>query len=275
MPIYKSSDGVRLVYENLGPVEGQPVVLCHGLGAAGEQMMEDARFFAGEGYRVLVPDLRGHGRSDRPAKLAAETLSIARLAADALELLDHAGAPRVHWVGNSLGGILALALLPANENRFRTLATFGTAYRLDLPAPLATATISAGYALLGPRLTGELTALMTTRNRKARPLIARLIRNLDPQVASTLAGNLARYDLRANASAARLPILLMRGGRDRSINAALRGTLPALEGRPNFTLAELPEGGHCANLDATEAWRSALLEFWRRNESGASARPRA
>src|SRR5690606_23714166 len=115
---------------DLGPPAGTPVVLCHGLGAAGEQLAEDARYFAGRGYRVLLPDLRGHGRSGTPVPPTRAAFTIPLMAADLLAMLDDAGVGPVHWVGNSLGGILALELLGAHAARFRTLATFGTAYRL-------------------------------------------------------------------------------------------------------------------------------------------------
>ena len=265
---FRTSDGVRLVYDDLGARDDVPVVLCHGIAAAGEQLADDARFFAGRGYRVLLPDLRGHGRSDRPPKPTSESLSIARLALDLEEMLDHAGTAPVHWAGNSLGGILALHLLGARAHRFRTLATFGTAYRLDLPRWIGSL-IPFGYGIIGARMTGWLTALTTTRNTAARPLIARLVRDFDPRVGGTLAANLARYDLIANATAVRLPILLLRGGRDTSLNAALGPTLAAMQERPNFELVDLPDAGHCANLDATKQWRQALLNFWARNDPDA------
>src|SRR5690349_24602021 len=131
MAEFTTSDGVRIVYDDTGPRDGVPIVLCHGLAAAGEQMDADAAFFAAKGHRVLVPDLRGHGRSGKPAAMRAEDFSIARLALDQIEMLDHAHAGTVHWVGNSLGGIVALKMLETHENRFRTLATFGTSYSLN------------------------------------------------------------------------------------------------------------------------------------------------
>jgi len=260
-PQLATDDGVRLVYDELGPRGGVPVVLCHGLAAAGKQFAADAEFFAARGYRVLVPDLRGHGRSGKPAGMRAGDFSVARMAADMVAMLDQAGVGPVHWVGNSLGGIMALEMLKAHEARFRTLATFGTAYRLGLPR-WGAGLIPFGYRLLGPGLSGALTARGTTRNEAARPLIAKLIRQFDPRVGGRVAANIASYDLTANALGATLPILLLRGGRDRQVNAALGPTLAAMRGRPNFTLVELAEGGHCANLDATAAWRAALLEFW-------------
>lgn len=258
---FTTSDGLRFVYDDIGPSGAVSVVLCHGLGAAGEQMKEDAVFFSDRGYRVLVPDLRGHGRSAKPASMNAAAFTIPRMARDLVEMLDHAAVPPVHWVGNSLGGILALAMLAEDEGRLRTLATFGTAYRLHLPGWVGAA-IPFGYGTLGRGITARLTAVATTRSRSARPVIARLLRQFDPQVGRLAAGAVATYDFTASARASRLPILLLRGGRDSQVNAALGPTLAAMRGREAFTLVELPEGGHCANLDATDAWRAALLEFW-------------
>jgi 3-oxoadipate enol-lactonase len=258
---FTTTDDVTLVYDDLGSRQGVPVVLCHGLAAAGEQLAEDAAFFATRGYRVLVPNLRGHGKSGKPMPLVAGAFSIARMANDLVEMLDDAAAAPVHWVGNSLGGIVALEMLANHEARFRTLTTFGTAYALHLPRWIG-ASIPAGYGIMGAGLTATVTALATTRSRAARPVIAKLIRQFDPKVGRLVAGVLADYDLIGNAAAATLPILMLRGGRDRQVNAALGPTLAAMRERPSFTLVELPEGGHCANLDATEMWRAELLKFW-------------
>ena len=262
MPELTTDDGVSIVYDDLGPRHGVPVVRCHGLAAAGEQLAADAAYFAGLGYRVLVPDLRGHGRSGKPVPLSAAGFSIPRMAADLVAMLDAASVGPVHWVGNSLGGILALEMLARHADRFRTLATFGTAYRLSLPRWGAQA-IPLGYALLGPRLNARLTAQFTTRAAAARPVIEKLVGQFDPKVGKLLAGNLASYDLIANATAATLPILMLRGGRDAAVNAALGPTLATMQERSNFTLVELPEGGHCANLDATDQLRAELLRFWK------------
>ena len=261
MPSFTSSDGLRLVYDDVGPRGGTPLVICHGLAATAEQMAADAAYFAGLGYRVLVPDLRGHGRSEKPQPVSPQALSIARLADDLVEMLDHAATGPVHWLGNSLGGILGLELLGAHEHRMRSFATYGTAYALDLPAWGARA-IPLAYGIAGRGLVGRLTAWATTRDKAVRPLLEKLVSQFDPVIGGALAANLTRYDLIANAVAARLPILMLRGGLDRSVNAALGPTLAAMGDRPNFTLVELPQGGHCANLDATDAFRAALLRFW-------------
>ena len=257
---FTSSDGVRLAYDEFGHGTATPVVLCHGLAATGEQFAVDAAFFAGLGHRVLVPDLRGHGRSATPGPLTEASLSIERLAADLIEMLDDAGADRVHWVGNSLGGIVALQMLSAR--RFRTLATFGTTYAIKLPRIGGHRLIATGHRLLGGDALAAITARMTSQHPAAQQLIEKMLREVRPEVTATLAGVLTHYDLIATGAAADIPVLMLRCGLDRLVNAGLTETLRAMQGKPNFRRVEVPRGGHVANLDATEAVRVALLEFW-------------
>ena len=210
---------------------------------------------------MLVPDLRGHGHSGRPAAIRPENFTIGRMAADLVAMLDHARAERVRWVGNSLGGILALSLLGTDPQRLESMATFETAYRLNLP-PGATPLIPIGTKIFGKGLSSWAAALGTTSDPTARRLIADILSGNDLTCIGAIAYNLARYDLIAGAQAYAGPILLMRGGRDRAVNRALGPTLAAMAGRPNFALVEIPKGGHCANLDATAQWRETLLAFW-------------
>src|SRR4051794_31633674 len=119
MPQLVTDDGVRLVYDDLGPPDGEAVVLAHGLSSSAEQHIADGHFFAERGYRVLIPDTRGHGRSGRPERLTAGGFTVERLTADIVQLLDQAAVGSVHWVGNSLGGILGLALMRGSETRLR------------------------------------------------------------------------------------------------------------------------------------------------------------
>jgi 3-oxoadipate enol-lactonase len=257
---FTSSDGIRLAYADFGEGTGTPIVLCHGLAATGEQFAADAAYFAARGHRVLLPHLRGHGRSEAPGTLSPETMSIARLAADLVEMLDDAGVDRVHWVGNSLGGIVALEMLAAR--RFATLATFGTTYAIRLPRIGGHRLIEAGHRLLGGDLLAAITARVTSRDPAARALIEKMLREVRPDVATALAGVLTHYDLIAAGAGADIPVLMLRCGEDRAVNAGLGDTLKAMRGKPNFRLVELPTAGHVANLDATAELRQALVEFW-------------
>lgn len=77
-----SDDGVAIAYGDFGPRNARTIVLCHGLGATGELFAADAAYFAGRGYRVLLPDLRGHGASGKPAGHLQDGFTIECMAAD-------------------------------------------------------------------------------------------------------------------------------------------------------------------------------------------------
>ncbi|MDR3470317.1 MAG: alpha/beta hydrolase [Devosia sp.] len=258
-----TDDGVSIAYGDFGPRDGEPVVLCHGLCANGRQFQSDAGYFANLGYRVLVPDLRGHGRSGAPEGLAADGFTIARLAQDMVSVLDDAGAGAVNWVGNSLGGIVALAMVEARADRFRSLATFGTSYRLALP-PFVPRIFPLIYRLFGRGIVSGVTARITTDDVSGRTLVAEMLKAFDPHAGQAVAANVRRYDLIDNALGFPGPILMIRGGRDRAVNAALGRTLKAMEGRQNFTRVDVKTAAHCANLDAPQEVRQTLVEFWQK-----------
>jgi 3-oxoadipate enol-lactonase len=237
------------------------VVLCHGLAAGSLQFAADAAYFSGLGYRVLLPDLRGHGRSSAPAALGPQTYSIRTMADDMVAMLDHAGAAGVHWVGNSLGGIVALDLVARQAERFASLALFGTAFALNLPA-VVSPVFPLLYGVLGRQLLSRITAFNTTHHKPARPVIAAMAAAFDPQVGAAVSAHVRRYDLLDNALGYRGPVLVLVGGRDTAVNLALRPALKRIMPRRNWAVTDLPLGGHCANLDATQAWRTALEDFW-------------
>lgn len=265
---FRTDDGVAIHYQDWGPQEGETVLLCHGLAAAGAQFRDDASFFAARGFRVLVPDLRGHGRSGKARPNDVHGYAFTRMARDMLGVLGHAGVAHAHWVGNSLGGILGLALLERDSGRFTSLATFGTAYRQHLPG-WTPALFPLAQAVLGARLRARLTAVLTTRNRAARPLVAELVAASDPQVGRQIAIHACNYDFTSVARRTAVPMLLMRGELDTAVNTSLAATLKPMLEKAAFTLVDLPQGGHCANLDATAPWRDALLGFWRRSQAEA------
>lgn len=254
-----ADDGTRLHFGLTGPESGPALMLCHGLGAAGMQLAADAAYFAENGFRVLAPDLRGHGQSGMPDAVTHEAFSPARLRQDLYAMLDHSGMQRVHWVGNSLGGILGLGVAAEAPQRLASLSLFGTALALNLPV--------AGWSFIaldtfpGRRVAAWMTARTTTKDRAGQKIVAAMLNQYDARAAAHIVDHIRRYDLTDAARGWDGPGLVLVGGRDVAVNRALLRQLPVLRDRPNWRIENLPEGGHCANLDATDAWRAALLDF--------------
>jgi pimeloyl-ACP methyl ester carboxylesterase len=114
--------GVKIRYLNVG--KGEPVVLIHGLHSSAEinwGLTGVIRDLARD-HRVIALDLPGHGRSDRPEDDAAYGL---QLVEDVVLLLDHVQIKKVHVVGYSLGGMVALKLVAAHPDRVSSAAIGG------------------------------------------------------------------------------------------------------------------------------------------------------
>jgi 3-oxoadipate enol-lactonase len=99
--LYVSFDQLALYYETHGDPGGTPVMLIHGIGADHEMWKPQIASLPAAGTFIIVPDLRGHGYSDRP-----ETFRIADCARDLCDMLDHLDLQRVHLVGVSMGGMV-------------------------------------------------------------------------------------------------------------------------------------------------------------------------
>lgn len=87
-----------------GPDDGAPMVALHGVGGHGGRWRRLADKQLPQ-FRVLAPDLRGHGESERRPPWTLE-----RHAADVLEVIEKAGVTGATVVGHSFGGVVAIYL---------------------------------------------------------------------------------------------------------------------------------------------------------------------
>jgi lipase len=103
-----------------------PVVVClHGVNAHGRRFRRLAEEHLAGRFRVLAPDLRGHGHSDWEPPW-----TIATHAHDVLETLDAAGVRKAKWVGHSFGGRLTLELAALSPERIERAALLDPAIQL-------------------------------------------------------------------------------------------------------------------------------------------------
>jgi pimeloyl-ACP methyl ester carboxylesterase len=106
---FQGRDGVQLAYHEIG--QGRPLVLIHGYMSSATVMAQGgfAERIVGRGYRVILPDLRGHGDSAKPHEAAAYPPDA--LADDGLALIEHLGLTDYDLGGYSLGGRIVIRLL--------------------------------------------------------------------------------------------------------------------------------------------------------------------
>jgi lipase len=105
---------MRLHVHEWGDGGAPPLVCLHGVSAHGERFKQLAEERWASRFRVLAPDLRGHGRSgwEPPWTFATHV-------ADLIETIDGLGLAQPDWVGHSFGGRLVLELAARRPERIR------------------------------------------------------------------------------------------------------------------------------------------------------------
>lgn len=99
------SGGVTLNVELYGPEEGKPVLLLHGFPDTGRLWSKQVGPLTEAGFRLIVPDQRGYGRSDKPTDVGAYDMRL--LASDPIAILDEVGVEKATVIGHDWGAMVA------------------------------------------------------------------------------------------------------------------------------------------------------------------------
>ncbi len=115
-------DGIRIYYELSG--DGPPLVLHHGGTGRIERWIEAGYVDAlRAGFRLILFDARGHGRSDKPYDASAYTYD--RWVSDVVALIDHLNIERAHFFGYSHGAFVGYRMLQFAPERILSLVLGG------------------------------------------------------------------------------------------------------------------------------------------------------
>jgi pimeloyl-ACP methyl ester carboxylesterase len=125
--------GNELTLAVLDEGEGPPVLFVHGFPDSSQLWRHQVPAFVDAGMRVIAPDLRGFGRSDRPEGI--EDYAIARSFADMVALLDGLDIERAHVVGHDWGAGLAWTLAALAPERVERLVVMSVGHPNVLRAP--------------------------------------------------------------------------------------------------------------------------------------------
>src|SRR5437868_14426819 len=227
-----------------------PILLSHGYGATCRMWDGQVVDFA-DRYRLVLWDMRGHGRSGDPADptLYSHALTVGDMAA----VLDACGIERAIIGGLSLGGVISLAFHIAHPERVSALMLFDTGPGFRNPearrqwneraAARARELETKGLAVSGG---GAETRL--GRHRSAQGL------------AGAARGMLAQFDssLIDSLPTIAVPTLVLVGAEDRHFLAAADYMAAKIPGAQKVVI---PGAGHAANLDQPEAFNRDVTAF--------------
>lgn len=277
MPYARSEDGARIYYEEHGA--GTPLVLAYGIGGNAD-LWDVNRDALAAHHRLVLWEPRGHARSDSPEDPARYSFS--HWVADLRAVLDRLRLRTAHVGGLSLGAGIATRFALRYPGRVRSLVVTNSSSAAGLPLPVESLLMRARSIEI--TLTKGMDA-MAEFAMAANPNVAARVA-LDPSAreefyayyrrltpigyANSLRALLAMDHITADLPRLRMPVLLIGGDRDPSlepmkvVHRKVRGS----------KLVVLSPASHFANRDQPEAWNRTVLEFLARCDARTGARRR-
>ena len=261
-----TADGLAVHAEAHG--EGTPIVFSCALATTRENWRPQVAPLVAAGMRVVLWDYRGHGLSDAPDDPSAYQLE--RVVDDLARVLDWAapGEPAV-LAGLSFGGLASLHLALREPKRARALVLVGSGPGFKNPD--AQARWEAQVGRIADRLEANgfegyvdgraaPTAIGLRPELPAAQAAGRAIQAQDPRAVALFGRRVAGPVPTVIDSLAtlRVPTLVLVGERDADYLRAAEVMAARIPGAKHVTL---PRAGHVANLEETEAFDRAVLDF--------------
>ena len=253
-------DDIQLAYTDAGL--GQPVVLLHGY-PFNRTLWNEQVGALSNSYRVITPDLRGHGESD--ASPGAATMN--RMAQDVAALLDHLEISRAVIGGLSMGGYVALAFYKQFPSRVRALILADTRAQADTEEGKQTRHQQAEKALaegMAGIADAMLPKLLTPDTVSKHPEVVKRVRDMmlktKPEgAAGALLGMAERDDQTSLLSQISCPTLILVGQEDpitpvqdsEKMHREIEGS----------RLEVIENASHVSNLERTEQFNEELIRF--------------
>lgn len=235
--------GADIWFATIG--EGPPVILLHGGLSSSRGWGAQVPALVDAGFRVILIDSRGHGRSSLgPAPLTYELM-----AGDVLAVMDKMGLPHAAIVGWSDGAIIGLVLAMRHGERVERLYAFGA--NMDQEGVRSDASAAPILGEVGPRLAADHADLSgDPLGFAALHLAVRAMQKTQPQ-----------YKVADLAAIRGVAVTIADGAQDEFITAAH----PAYLARtiPGAQLEIFPDAGHFAPWQQPAMFNQAILAFLR------------
>lgn len=122
--------GIKMCYLTMGPEDGKPVILIHGATDSRISFSQVAPIVAEAGYRVYVPELRGHGKSDKPVE-EDDAYTVAEHTADIISFMDKVDIEKADITGHSLGTFIAQELAIVYPQSVTSITLIATGAKVE------------------------------------------------------------------------------------------------------------------------------------------------
>ncbi|WP_046778220.1 alpha/beta fold hydrolase [Streptomyces yangpuensis] len=235
--------------------EGEPLVLLHG-GEGHRGQFDTFRSLLDGGIRAISYDQRDTGDT----RNGPEPYDLDRLADDCAGLVDALGHERVHVLGASFGGIIAMRLALRHPGRIASLTLVGTTPSLSM-----TEDLTDRIAALGPdeREQFMLDLVLSPEGRAADPelvaVLARALRVRPADAGARRAAAVEDHDCTARLAEITTPTLVLHGADDPIVRSSVAEFTATRI--PGARLELLPRIRHGVTLEASHATAALVSEF--------------
>jgi pimeloyl-ACP methyl ester carboxylesterase len=250
---------VQLHYTEHG--SGSPLVLLHGYPLNNSIWREQVNRLSDQ-FRVITPDLRGHGRSPS----TDDVYDMELLAGDVLALLDALDLRQATVMGHSMGGYVALALARMADNRLKALGLIASQAAADTEEArqnrykLAERVVTQGSAAVAETMLPKLFAPGEHEDDTLIESMNTVMLNTRPQtLINSLKGMAVRPDSTPLLGTFDLPVLVVAGDQDAIIPLAKAEQMASA--LKNGTLATIENAGHMLMLEQPQATSMAIRNF--------------
>src|SRR5438874_4978889 len=254
------SDDAEIFYDIAGT--GPSIVLLHATPADDEFFLPVAKLLSSK-YRLIMPDLRGHGESslgNGPATMHKHALDIARL-------MDAAGVDRAPLMGVSIGGRVIFEFWRRSRERVTALVLCNTEARADSPEARANRLRNSEDVLrrgTEPFFESMLPKLIGETTRRSRPDLVegalRMMRKMSPEdVSGVQTGMAERPDSVPTLKTINVPTLIITG--DEDVVTGLPDAELMKQNIPGSQLKVITKAGHFSPWEQPEVVGKLLRNF--------------
>ena len=265
MTFFNLKDGTKIFYKEEGK-GAPPISLIHGW-TIDSWVWRNQVPFLSKSYRVITPDLKGHGASDKPQS----RYTVRGFAEEMNQLFDKLlGAEKFVLVGHSMGGMIALAYAtdPVFSRKLKGLILCNTRHAMKGDPGLKGLVDLMKKGMLGQGRTARETVLKTAFNAKFmrehkdifQQAVDEVLKCPDHVMISCVEGWVEEYDLTDKLDRINLPTLIITSDTDGQMDPKYSTYMK--EHIKNSQLVVLkPQIGHHTLLEAPDEFNKALKGF--------------
>ena len=244
-------------------IHAEWVTFVHGAGGSSNIWFKQLRDF-GRHFNLLLVDLRGHGGSIKKSVDQHQPYTFQAIGDDVIQVLDHLGINKSHFIGISLGTIIIRDLSERHGHRIHSLVMGGAVMKLNLRGQIMMR-IGLGLQTLVPyMLLYRIFAFIimpNKRHRESRVLFIREAKKLYQKefqrwcrMLSELNPLLSLFRFRESG----VPTLYIMGEEDYMF---LPSISKLVQEHQSATLFVIPQCGHVVNIERPEVFNIQAIEF--------------